>query len=203
MPLADGVLLGDGALAIVTNQQLFGETARQSRRRKRSERDPDTIIRQLNDLQPGSPVVHAEYGVGRYRGLITLEAGGIAGEFLHLEYADGDKLYVPVHALDLITRYTGAAADSAPLHRLGSDQWAKARRRAMRKIRDAAAELLDIYARRAARPGHRFNWPESAQVTTLSLSVYPDAGIRTLPKSLGCVARNTDSCRQLTHCSRR
>jgi transcription-repair coupling factor (superfamily II helicase) len=105
--------------------------------------------------------VHAEYGVGRYLGLTTLQTGGITAEFLQLEYADGDKLYVPVHALELISRYTGASPENAPLHRLGSDQWAKARQRAIRKIRDVAAELLDIYARRAARPGHRFRWPET------------------------------------------
>jgi transcription-repair coupling factor (superfamily II helicase) len=92
---------------------------------------------------------------------MTLVAGGIEGEFLQLEYADGDKLYVPVHALDLISRFTGASADNAPLHRLGSDQWARARKRAIAKIRDVAAELLDIYARRAARPGHSFHWSES------------------------------------------
>jgi len=160
-PLEDGVLFPEAGVGIISEQQLFGEKPRQRSRRKRSERDPETIIRQLNDLQPGSPVVHAEYGVGRYLGLTTLEAGGTSGEFLHLEYADGDKLYVPVHALDLISRYTGASPENAPLHRLGSDQWAKARRRAINKIRDVAAELLDVYARRAARPGHSFRWEES------------------------------------------
>ena len=160
-PLENGVLLPDAGIAIISEQQLFGERARQKSRRRRIERDPETIIRQLNDLEQGSPVVHAEYGVGRYLGLTTLEAGGIAAEFLELEYAGGDKLYVPVHALELISRYTGASADNAPLHRLGSDQWAKAQKRAIRKIRDVAAELLDVYARRAARPGHSFRWPES------------------------------------------
>ena len=115
----------------------------------------------MNDLESGSPVVHAEYGVGRYLGLITLETGGITAEFLHLEYADGDKLYVPVGSLDQMSRYTGASADNAPLHRLGSDQWAKAKQRAIQRIRDVAAELLDVYARRAARPGHRFRWSEA------------------------------------------
>ena len=160
-PLENGVLLPDAGIAIIAEQQLFGQRARQRSRRRRIERDPETIIRQLNDLEQGSPVVHAEYGVGRYLGLTTLDAGGITGEFLELEYADGDKLYVPVHALELISRYSGAAAGNAPLHRLGSDQWAKARKRAIRKIRDVAAELLDIYARRAARPGYRFSWSES------------------------------------------
>jgi len=160
-PLENGVLLPEAGVAIISEQQLFGERTSTRRRRRASERDPEAIIRQLNDLQPGAPVVHAEYGVGRYLGLVALEAGGIGGEFLHLEYADGDKLYVPVHALDLISRYTGASPESAPLHRLGSDQWARARKRAAERVRDVAAELLDVYARRAARPGHRFRWPEA------------------------------------------
>ncbi len=160
-PIDDGVLLPEQGLAIVSEHQLFGEKPRQRNRRRRAERDPETIIRELNDLQDGSPVVHAEYGVGRYLGLTSLEAGGMMGEFLHLEYADGDKLYVPVNALDLISRYTGASPENAPLHRLGSDQWAKAKKRAIKRIHDVAAELLDVYARRAARPGHRFRWPEA------------------------------------------
>ncbi len=160
-PLENGVLLPDARLAIISEEQLFGERARPASRRRRSERDPAAVIRQLNDLEPGSPVVHTEYGVGRYRGLTVLEAGGTSGEFLELEYADGDRLYVPVHALELISRYTGASAEHAPLHRLGSEQWARARQRATGKIRDVAAELLDVYARRAARPGHAFRWPEA------------------------------------------
>lgn len=160
-PLENGVLLPDAGIGIIGEQQLFGERAHHRSRRRRAERDPESIIRQLNDLAEGSPVVHAQYGVGRYLGLITLATGGITAEFLHLEYADGDKLYVPVNALEQITRYAGASADNAPLHRLGSDQWAKARQRAIRRIRDVAAELLDVYARRAARSGHHFHWPEA------------------------------------------
>ena len=160
-PLENGVLLPAAGVALISEQQLFGDKVRQRNRRRRSERDPETIIRQLNDLVEGSPVVHAEHGVGRYLGLVTLEAGGTTGEFLHLEYAGGDKLYVPVQSLDLISRYTGASPENAPLHRLGSDQWARAKKRAIAKIRDVAAELLDVYARRAARPGHAFRWPES------------------------------------------
>ena len=159
-PLESGVLLPDANIAIIGEQQLFGERVRQKRKRRPSDRDPEAIIRQLNDLQPGSPVVHAGYGVGRYLGLVTLEAGGVTEEFLKLEYADEDKLYVPVHALELITRYTGAAPENAPLHRLGSEQWARAKQRAARRARDVAAELLDVYARRAARRGHPFRWPE-------------------------------------------
>ena len=160
-PLEDGVLLPDAHLAIISEHQLFGDRPKQRSRQRRAERDPETIIRQLNDLQPGSPVVHTDYGVGRYLGLVMLEAGGNEGEFLQLEYAQGDKLYVPVHALDLISRYTGASPENAPLHRLGGDQWAKAKRRAIERIRDVAAELLDIYARRAARPGFSFRWQEA------------------------------------------
>ncbi|MEJ2601807.1 MAG: transcription-repair coupling factor [Gammaproteobacteria bacterium] len=159
-PLETGVVLPDAGVAIVTEQSLFGERARQASRRRRASRDPENIIRQLSDLREGAPVVHEEYGVGRYLGLTTLEVGDVPAEFLTLEYADGDKLYVPVHSLHLISRYTGASPEHAPLHRLGSDQWEKARRRAAEKVRDVAAELLDVYARRAARPGHAFRLDE-------------------------------------------
>jgi len=159
-PLASGFVLTDPAITVYAEEQLFGERARQERRRRRSDRDPARIIQQLTDLRPGAPVVHEDYGVGRYLGLTTMDAGGMAAEFLVLEYADGDKLYVPVQALERISRYTGAPAESAPLHKLGGDQWSKARARAAARIRDAAAELLDVYSRRAARPGHSFGVDE-------------------------------------------
>ena len=159
-PLEDGVVLSEAGVALIAERQLFGDRPGRKRRR-RADRDPESIIRQLDDLQPGSPVVHEEYGVGRYLGLVKLEAGGSDNEFLMLEYAEGDKLYVPVHALEVISRYTGASAENAPLHRLGSDQWAKAKRRAIKRIRDVAAELLDVYARRAARKGDALQWAES------------------------------------------
>ncbi len=155
-PLASGLALAEPAITLYAEEQLFGERARQERRRRRSDRDPARIIQQLADLRPGAPVVHEDYGVGRYLGLTTMDAGGLAAEFLVLEYADGDKLYVPVQSLERISRYTGAAPESAPLHKLGGDQWAKARSRAAARIRDAAAELLDVYSRRAAREGHAF-----------------------------------------------
>ena len=154
--LASGVALADPPLTIYAEDQLFGERARQERRRRRSDRDPARIIQQLADLRPGAPVVHEDYGVGRYLGLTTMDAGGMPAEFLVLEYAEGDRLYVPVQALERISRYTGAPAETAPLHKLGGDQWSKARARAAAKIRDAAAELLDVYSRRATRPGHAF-----------------------------------------------
>ena len=122
--------------------------------------DPQAILRDLQDLNPGAPVVHEEYGVGRYLGLMPMEVGGQPGEFLVLEYRDGDRIYVPVHALHLVSRYTGAAPEHAPLHKLGTDQWARARRRAAEQIRDVAAELLDLHARRKAQPGLALPLPE-------------------------------------------
>jgi transcription-repair coupling factor (superfamily II helicase) len=152
-PLAEGVVLDAAGVALIPEAALLGQRARQQRRRRGRRRDPESLVRQLTDLAIGAPVIHEEHGIGRYLGLETVSAGGHTGEFLTLEYAGGDRLYVPVQSLDLISRYTGTSADTAPLHRLGSDQWEKARRRAAKRARDVAAELLDVYARRAARPG--------------------------------------------------
>jgi transcription-repair coupling factor (superfamily II helicase) len=152
---AAGLKLDSPPLEILTESQLFGDRARQERRRRRAERDPAKILKELSDLRIGAPVVHESYGVGRYVGLQTMDIAGYTGEFLALEYADGDKLYVPVQALHLVSRYTGAPAESAPLHKLGGEQWQKARRKAAQRIRDVAAELLDLYSRRAARQGSR------------------------------------------------
>jgi transcription-repair coupling factor (superfamily II helicase) len=160
--LDDGMVLPEAKLKIVTAERLGLEKPRQRRRRRRAERDPDAIVRELTDLRIGAPVVHEEYGIGRYQGLSTLEVDGVTTEYLMLEYADGDKLYVPVYSLHLVTRYTGAAPDSAPLHRLGSDQWLKAKRKAAERARDVAAELLEVYARRAARKGNVYAWPDDA-----------------------------------------
>ena len=148
-----GLRLESPPLEILTEALLFGDRARQERRRRRSERDPAKILKELSDLRVGAPVVHESYGVGRYVGLKTMDVAGYTGEFLVLEYADGDKLYVPVQALHLVSRYTGAPAESAPLHKLGGAEWQKARRKAAQRIRDVAAELLDLYSRRAAREG--------------------------------------------------
>jgi transcription-repair coupling factor (superfamily II helicase) len=155
LPLEQGFIAGD-EIAVLTESQLFGGRVRPKTTRKLSERDPETIIRSLSDLEPGNPVVHEDYGIGRYRGLKTLEINDREAEFLMLEYAGEDKLYVPVTSMHLISRYTGGSADNAPLHRLGSGQWSKVRQRAAKKIRDVAAELLDLYARRQARQGHGF-----------------------------------------------
>ena len=155
LPLEQGFIAGDD-IAVLTESQLFGGRVRPKTTRKLSERDPEAIIRSLSDLEPGDPVVHEDHGIGRYRGLQSLQIDGRDAEFLMLEYAGEDKLYVPVTSMHLISRYTGGAAENAPLHRLGSEQWAKARKRAAKKVRDVAAELLDLYARRQARQGFEF-----------------------------------------------
>ncbi len=154
--LEKGLVLNEPALAVVTEPQLYGERAAQRRRRLAAGRDPGTILRGLAELQTGDPVVHEEYGIGRYLGLQTLDVGDGPVEFLALEYAGGDKLYVPVLSLHLIGRYTGVDPEHAPLHRLGSDAWEKAKQRAREKAYDAAAELLEIHALRAARQGRAF-----------------------------------------------
>lgn len=159
-PLENGVLLKAPLLAVIAEPQLFGQQVLQRRRRQRSSRDTENIFRNLAELTAGAPVVHEEYGVGRYLGLQTLHIGGIETEFLALEYADKDKLYVPVASLHLISRYTGASPESAPLHKLGSGQWEKARRKASERVRDVAAELLDIYAQREARTGYAYPMDE-------------------------------------------
>ncbi len=158
-PLEQGLLLDN--IALITEAQLYGERVRQERRRRKVSQDPDQIVRNLTELHVGAPVVHEEHGVGRYLGLQTLEVGGMTTEFLTLEYAKGDKLYVPVASLHLISRYAGASPENAPLHRLGSDQWEKVKKRAAKQVRDVAAELLEIYARRAARQGVAFPEPDA------------------------------------------
>ncbi|MEN4911380.1 transcription-repair coupling factor [Erwinia amylovora] len=142
--------------ALICESDLLGE--RVSRRRQDSRRtiNPDVLIRNLAELHPGQPVVHLEHGVGRYIGMTTLETGGIKAEYLMLAYAGDAKLYVPVSSLHLISRYAGGAEENAPLHKLGSDAWSRARQKAAEKVRDVAAELLDIYAQRAAKTGFAF-----------------------------------------------
>lgn len=156
-PLDQGLRLDDPAIAIITESQLSGEKVQQRRRRRKSAaRELENIFNNLNELSIGSPVVHQEHGVGRYLGLQTLTVGNIEAEFLMLEYANNDKLYVPVSSLHLIGRYSGMSAENAPLHKLGTDHWSKAKKKAMERARDVAAELLDIHAKRAARQGFAF-----------------------------------------------
>ncbi|RYC46171.1 transcription-repair coupling factor [Pectobacterium zantedeschiae] len=142
--------------ALICESDLLGERVSRRRQDKRRTINTDTLIRNLAELRPGQPVVHLEHGVGRYVGLTTLEAGGIKAEYLILTYAGEDKLYVPVSSLHLISRYAGGADENAPLHKLGGDAWSRARQKAAERVRDVAAELLDIYAQRAAKSGFAF-----------------------------------------------
>ncbi|MCB1960861.1 MAG: transcription-repair coupling factor, partial [Rhodocyclaceae bacterium] len=158
-PLASGFVLPEAKLAIVTETELYAHTARtRGRRDSRREATVEGWLRDLSELKIGDPVVHASHGVGRYLGLIHMDLGEGDTEFLDLEYAGGDKLFVPVSQLHVITRYAGADPEAVGLHRLGSGQWEKAKKKAAQQVRDTAAELLALYAQRAAREGHRFNF---------------------------------------------
>ncbi|ABR73932.1 transcription-repair coupling factor [Actinobacillus succinogenes] len=145
-------------IAVICETELLGDRVQQRRRDKRKTVNPDALIRNLAELKIGQPVVHLEHGVGRYGGLVTLENGGVKAEYLLLTYANDAKLYVPVAGLHLISRYVGGNEETAPLHKLGSDAWSKARRKAAEKIRDVAAELLDVYAQREAQKGFAFQY---------------------------------------------
>jgi len=186
-PVASGFLLPSSALgplsgqsredsnnriALLTEAELYPGQVRQARRRDaRLRTSAEGMVRDLAEVKPGDPVVHSQHGIGRYLGLVTLDLGEGAMEFLHLEYEGADKLYVPVSQLHVISRYSGAAPEAAPLHRLGSGQWEKAKRKAARQVRDTAAELLHLYALRAAREGHAF--PLSAQDYESFVSTFP------------------------------
>lgn len=162
-PLFSGFVWEPYQTLIITESELFTQTARQRRKKEASNTDPDTLFKDLSELKVGDPVVHVEHGIGRYQGLVLLNMAGpkeppAFEEFLHLVYAQGGTLYVPVQQLHQITRYAGADPDSAPLHQLGSGQWDKAKRKAAQQIRDTAAELLNLYAARAIRKGHAFEF---------------------------------------------
>jgi transcription-repair coupling factor (superfamily II helicase) len=166
-PLAEGFFWTDAdedtAIEFVTETELFATSPTARRRRKQEQvSDVNALIKDLSELKVGDPVVHMNHGIGRYVGLRIIDLGDDAregaSEFLHLEYADKATLYVPVAQLHLISRYTGVSAEEAPLHRLGSGQWEKARRKAAEQVRDTAAELLNLYARRAAREGYAFRF---------------------------------------------
>lgn len=152
-PLQEGLVLTDPAISLIVENQLFGERVQQQRHRKARVVDSNYIVRDLTELRPHSPVVHLEHGVGRYLGLERLTIDDTPSEFLILEYAAGDRIYVPVTSLNLISRYTGTDPDHAPLHKLGTEQWNKATRKAVEKIYDAAAELLELYAKRENSQG--------------------------------------------------
>lgn len=151
------VNLASGPVAFITETQLFGNRVSQRRRRKNDQQQSsEQLVKSLMELSEGQPVVHIDHGVGRYIGLQSLDVAGMKAEFLTLKYANDSTLYVPVSSLHLISRYTGADAEHAPLSNLGSDAWEKAKRRAAERVRDVAAELLDVYAQRAAREGYQY-----------------------------------------------
>lgn len=158
-PLDESVILEAQKCILITENQLFSQRIRQKRRRNAQQSDSDMIIRDLAELKEGTPVVHLDHGIGRYMGLQTLEAGGETNEFLVLIYAKESKLYVPVSSLHLISRYAGSEDSKVNLSNLGTEKWAQAKRKAIEKVRDSAAELLDIYAKRQAKKGFAFDKP--------------------------------------------
>ncbi len=160
-PVDRGLYWGPGQPTLIAEAQLFGNRVAQRRRRDANQVQTATNIKNINELRAGVPVVHIDHGVGRYEGLQTLEIDDQLTEFISLQYADASRLYVPVASLHLISRYSGSDPETAPLHRLGSEQWKKARRKAGEKVSDVAAELLEVYARREARPGHAFAFDEA------------------------------------------
>ncbi|MCW5624553.1 MAG: transcription-repair coupling factor [Burkholderiales bacterium] len=156
-PLFDGFVLPADALSVITETELYAMPARARTGRHRERRtSAENVLRDLSEVKVGDPVVHETHGIGRYLGLVGMDVGDGNAEFLLLEYEGGDKLYVPVSQLQLISRYSGMNPENAPLHKLGSGDWQKARRRAAKQVRDTAAELLHLYAQRAARKGHAF-----------------------------------------------
>ena len=155
-PLQSGFILPDERLAVVTENELYASEVKQSRRREKSRTSTEGLLRDLAEVNIGDPVVHEQHGIGRYAGLVTMDLGEGTQEFLELHYFGTDKLFVPVAQLTVISRYTGANPETAPLHKLGSGQWEKARKKAALQVRDTAAELLNLYARRAARQGFAF-----------------------------------------------
>ncbi len=155
-PLQSGFTLPDEEIALVTETELYAAQPRSRAVRAAKKTNVEGMLRDLSELKPGDPVVHEQHGIARYQGLVNLDLGEGENEFLLLEYAGADKLYVPVAQLHVISRYSGGASDTAPLHKLGTAAWDKAKRRAMQQVRDTAAELLNLYAQRATRKGHAF-----------------------------------------------
>lgn len=154
-PIDEGIWFENADWMLIAESQLFGQQVMQRRRRQKVQREMDATIRNLAELNIGQPVVHIDHGIGRYQGLTHITIDNIDAEYLIIEYADKAKLYVPVSSLHLISQYS-AMQTSAPLSRLGSDQWEKTKKKAVEKAYDVAAELLDIYAQRAARKGFTF-----------------------------------------------
>ncbi|WP_018150211.1 transcription-repair coupling factor [Leeia oryzae] len=148
------------AFHLITEAELYANVNRAQQKRQGKKTNTENLLRDLSELKEGDPVVHEQHGVGRYLGLVTMDLGEGATEFLHLSYADDAKLYIPVAQLHVVSRYAGVSADAAPMHKLGSGQWDKAKKKAAEQVRDTAAELLNLYARRAARQGYAFGFNE-------------------------------------------
>ncbi|MRR51813.1 MAG: transcription-repair coupling factor, partial [Rhodocyclaceae bacterium] len=160
-PLSAGFVLPAAGITLLTENELYAATARPRHRRSDARRaNLEGWLRDLSELKIGDPVVHESHGIGRYKGLVHMDFGNGMEEFLHLEYADAATLYVPVAQLQVISRYSGADPEAVELHRLGSGQWEKAKRKAAQQVRDTAAELLHLYAQRAARQGHTFDFKQ-------------------------------------------
>jgi transcription-repair coupling factor (superfamily II helicase) len=191
-PLANGFTLDPGALALITESELYAGTARaRAARDKARQTSVEGMLRDLSELRAGDPVVHVQHGIGRYRGLVDLDSGEGKTEFLVLDYADGDRLYVPVAQLHAIGRYSGGPPEAAPLHKLGGDAWDKAKRRAAKQVRDAAAELLHLYAQRAAREGRAFT------VSQHDLEAFAEGfGFEETPDQAGAISAVVNDMRQ-------
>jgi len=182
-PLLNGFIVPADGWALVTEAELYAGTARRKSRGAKAQSSVEGMLRDLSELKVGDPVVHVQHGIGRYGGLVNLDLGEGMTEFLLLAYDGGDKLYVPVSQLEVISRYSGAQPEDAPLHKLGSGQWDKARARAAKQVRDTAAELLELYAKRAARQGHAFS------VTQRDLEAFADGfGFEETPDQAGAIA---------------
>jgi transcription-repair coupling factor (superfamily II helicase) len=163
-PLQIGFCLPSEKLILLPETHLLGEKVAQQRERQGKYHDTGTLVRHLSELAVGDPVVHIEQGVGRYLGLQTVKADDLEMEYLVLEYANQAKLYVPVSSLHLINRFSGVEAEYAPLHALGSGKWEKEKKKALSKIKDIAAELLDIYAKRESKPGFMYQKPDTYSI---------------------------------------
>lgn len=172
-PLERGLIIND-QLTVISENQLYEHRVVQRRRKRQQEVSEEFLIRSLTELSIGAPVVHIDHGVGRYAGLVTLSIDDQEYEFLQLDYAEDAKVYVPVTNLHLISRYSGGDPDLAPLHKIGSDAWNKAKRKALEQIHDVAAELLHIQARRHAKPGFAFEIDQSLYMQFASGFAYEE-----------------------------
>lgn len=192
--LSDGMLTKD--VAVITEVNLFGaDVVKQQRRRRAKHKDFDEAIKSLVEIKIGDPIVHESYGVGRYLGLKTQTFDDLTQDFLMLEYANGSKLMVPMTSLNLISRYSGASPDIAPLHKLGTNQWSKAKQKAHEALHDIAAELLEIYAKRQSQTG--FAFPEPSDAYTSFVSNFPFEETPDQLKTMGEVLADMQSRRPM------